>query len=115
MEFLVNNWSVLVAVIAVIVAVASVIYNFSGQTSQEQIEKLKEWLLIAVTEAEKELGSGTGELKLRYVYNLFLTKFPYLAKIISFEQFKLYIDEALDKLKSLLDNNENIKSYIEKK
>ncbi|MCM1334369.1 MAG: hypothetical protein NC084_12545 [Bacteroides sp.] len=26
---------------------------------------VKEWLLLAVTEAEKALGSGTGQLKLR--------------------------------------------------
>ncbi|MFR6482019.1 MAG: hypothetical protein ACLUPD_10785 [Anaerotignum faecicola] len=46
----------------------------------EQREKVKEWLLLAVTEAEKELGSGTGQLKLRYVYDLFLRRFPAVAK-----------------------------------
>lgn len=114
MNFLVDNWSLIIAVIAIIIAIASIIYNFSGESREEQINKLKEWLLIAVVEAEKELGSGTGELKLRYVYNLFLTRFPYLSKIISFEQFKIYIDEALDKLKDLLEGNEKVKNYVEK-
>ena len=55
--------------------------------TNEQLKKVKEWLLWAVAEAEKELGSGTGQLKLRYVYDMFIVKFPSLAKIISFETF----------------------------
>ena len=37
---------------------------------------VKEWLLWAVTQAEQYLGSGTGALKLRYVYDLAVEAFP---------------------------------------
>ena len=63
--------------------------------------------------AEKELGGGTGKLKLRYVYDLFLTKFSWLAKIISFEQFSELVDEALEEMKLLLNTNEQIAAIVE--
>ena len=48
---------------------------------------LKNWLLFAVAAAEKALGSQTGELKLRMVYDQFLTKFPVVSKFMSFKAF----------------------------
>ena len=39
----------------------------------------KEWLLFAVTEAEKSLGGGTGELKLHVTYDAFIKRFPLLS------------------------------------
>ena len=62
--------------------------------------------------AEKELGGGTGKLKLRYVYDLFLTKFNWLAKVISFEQFSDLVDEALEEMKRLLESNNAVKEIV---
>ena len=76
--------------------------------SAEQREKVKEWLLLAVTEAEKELGSGTGQLKLRYVYDLFLQRFPAVAKRISFETFSYWVDRALIDMREMLNKNKAI-------
>lgn len=75
-------------------------------------EKAKEWLLKAVIEAEKELGPKTGVLKLRYVYDLFLSKFPLLSKFVSFEEFSDMVDEALETMKHLLDTNSAIADYV---
>ena len=49
--------------------------KFAKSGKATQLESLRQWLLFAVTEAEKSLGSGTGKLKLRQVYDMFLTKF----------------------------------------
>ena len=62
--------------------------------------------------AEKELGGGTGKLKLRYVYDLFLTKFNWLAKVITFEQFSDLVDEALEEMKRLLESNNAVKEIV---
>lgn len=94
--------------------VGSFIKNFFQKTKPEQIEKIKEWLVIAVAEAEKELGGGTGQLKLRYVYDLFLVRFPDLAKVIPFVAFSQLVDEALDKFKDMLQSNKAVQTYIEK-
>ena len=61
---------------------------------ESQIAKVKEWLLFAVMQAEKELGSGTGQLKLRYVYDMFVSKFPYLVQFVSFEFFSKLVDDV---------------------
>ncbi|MCM1324342.1 MAG: hypothetical protein NC218_09275 [Acetobacter sp.] len=115
MEFLVSNWMLIVALIAAIAVGGYAIYAFVKRPTTEQISKVKEWLLYAVTAAEKELGSGTGQIKLRYVYDMFIAKFPYLVKIIPFETFSILVDEALDKFRGMLDSNTNLQNYIEQK
>lgn len=115
MEFFVNYWYLLIAAIAVLAISGYAIYTFVKKPTTEQISKVKEWLLYAVTAAEKELGSGTGQIKLRYVYDMFIAKFPYLVKVIPFETFSILVDEALDKFRSMLDTNSNLQSYIEQK
>ena len=67
-EWIVENWFIIVALAAVAGGVACAIYKFAGLPTKEQVAKIKQWLLLAVTTAEKELGNGTGQLKLRYVY-----------------------------------------------
>lgn len=82
--------------------------------TKSQIAKVKEWLLYAVTMAESEFGGGTGTIKLRYVYDLFVGKFPWLAKMISFEMFSGLVDEALVDMKKMLQTNEAAKMLVEK-
>lgn len=112
MNFIINNWSLLIAVVAVIAVAAGFIIKFKNLPTQAQIQKLKEWLLWAVTEAEKQLGGGTGRIKLRYVYDMFVTRFPSLAKIISFDYFSMLVDEALEEFRKLLSTNEKINQYV---
>lgn len=113
MEFIVENWPVLVAAVAIIAVAIAAIVIFFTSGKQEQIEKVKEWLLYATTLAEKELGGGTGKLKLRSVYDMFVVKFPWLVRVISFDYFSELVDEALVEMRNLLDTNENVKDYVE--
>lgn len=80
----------------------------------KQLKKVEEWLLYAVVEAERKLGSGTGELKLRYVYNMFVERFP-IAKIVSFGAFRHMVDVALKQMENMLSNNENVVKYVNRK
>ncbi len=112
MEFLASYWFLIVIAIAIIAVGGYAIYTFIKRPTTEQITKVKEWLLYAVTEAEKELGSGTGQIKLRYVYDMFIVKFPWLAKTISFESFSVLVDEVLEKFKGLLEQNEKLQTYV---
>lgn len=112
MDFIINNWIYILISAIVAVYLAYVIYKVITYPTEKKLSKLKEWLLYAVTEAEKELGSGTGQIKLRYVYNLFLSKFPYLAKVVSFDDFSKLVDEALEKFRELLKTNKSISEYV---
>lgn len=112
MELLMNYWYVIVGIVAVLIIAGISVYKFAGLPTKEQVAKVKEWLLYAVTVAESELGNGTGKLKLRSVYDMFISKFPVMAKMISFETFSLWVDDALDEMRKLLETNENIKQLI---
>lgn len=112
MKWTVENWFVLFGIIAMFVSAGFFMYRFFKLPRVEQIAKVKEWLKYAVAIAEKELGSGTGELKLRYVYDLFVGKFPAVAKIITFETFSGWVDDALEWLNEQLSSNESISELI---
>lgn len=112
LEYLLNNWYIWMAILCVTALVVIGIISFIRLPKSEQLGKIKEWLLWAVTNAEKELGSGTGELKLSMVYDMFIGRFPAFAKNFSFETFSLLVDEALETMRELLENNENINKFV---
>ena len=76
-------------------------------------QKVRNWLVWAVSKAEQEFGSGTGQLKLRSVYNQFIARFPKLSTFITFKRFSALVDEALDILSDMLKNGK-IANIIEK-
>lgn len=113
MTFMMENWYLFVAAVAVAVVIGVAIGKFLNLPTGEQMEKCKEWLLLAVVKAEKELGGGTGQLKLRTVYDLFLQRFPAVAKAISFDTFSLWVDEALEDMRKMLQDNKAVKDLVE--
>lgn len=112
MEFLIGYWWVILIIIAVCAVAGYCVYTFVKMPTNAQINKVREWLLYAVTEAEKELGGGTGQIKLRYVYDMFIAKFPFLVKAISFESFDLLVDEVLETFREMLESNQALKAYV---
>lgn len=112
MKFLIDNWFLLVALLAVLTSAGVSIYCFYKKPTSEQLQSIKEWLLYAVTEAERYLGGGTGQLKLRFVYDMFVEKFPHTSCLISFETFSGLVDEALEKMRSMLATNKAVETYV---
>lgn len=112
LDFLIDNWAVVVAAIAFGASVVVAVSSFVELPTQAQLDKVREWLLWAVTEAEKELGGGTGALKLRHVYDLFVARFPWLAKVVSFELFSQMVDEALEEMRELLETNQAVSALV---
>lgn len=89
-----------------VILLGVIIYMIVNQRS-----KIIEWLKYAVAEAEKLLGSGTGQLKLRQVYDWFCDKFPVIAAVLPFGVFSAWVDIALETLDKWLDNG-NVAAYI---
>lgn len=112
MDFIIENLGVIVAlaVTAIVIVISAIKFYKSG--TEKQIAKVREWLLYATSLAEKELGGGTGKLKLRFVYDMFVVKFPWLAKVISFERFSTIVDESLEEMNKLLATNDAVANYI---
>lgn len=104
-DFLLNYWQHILIGLLFITGVIFFILN--------QRKNIKEWLLYAVTKAERELGSKTGKIKLRQVYDWFIVSFPITSKIISFNAFSRLVDIALEEMRHLLETNEQCKLYVE--
>ena len=112
MKWLVNNWFVVFGILAVIDVIIIYSIEFVKKPKSTQISNIKEWLKYAVIQAEKELGSGTGQLKLRMVYNMAVEKFPVLIGIVTFDIFTVWVDDALSWMNKQLESNENIKLLV---
>jgi hypothetical protein len=109
-----DNIIIIMGVIGLIGIAIAALYYFMTLSKDKQIQMVKNWLLLAVVEAEKALGSGTGQLKLRYVYDLFITRFKYLSLVISFSQFSSLVDEAVEIMRNMIANNKQVEQYINK-
>ena len=112
LNFFIENWYFIVTAIVMVVMAGVICWNFFKLPTKEQIAKIKEWLLYAVTEAERELGGGTGQLKLRQVYDLFVQRFPAVAAVISFDTFSGWVDEALEQMREMLEQNQSVQKYV---
>lgn len=98
---------IIALVIGAIIAVIIIAYMVVNQKA-----KIMEWLKFAVIEAEKYLGGGTGQLKLRTVYDWFIEQFPIVAAIVPFEVFSAWVDVALVTMEAWLDDNKKVKTYV---
>lgn len=107
-----DTFTTILVTIIVICVIGLCIYGLFRKGKERQIEIILEWLLLAVIKAEKELGSGTGQIKLRFVYDLFIDKFKVVSYFISFSQFSILVDQALDIMKDMVSNNKKVEEYI---
>ena len=93
---------IIIGVVLAIVIIAGGIY----------VNGFKNWLVWAVSEAEALFGSKTGQLKLRYVYNMAVECFPTIAKFVPFAVFSNLVDSALAVMRDMIKNNKNIADAI---
>lgn len=106
-EFIATHW--LDIIIAVLFAALLGLLYYKGH---------KKWvytiLYSLVTEAEKQFGGGTGELKQAYVIKQVYNALPGIFKtIISAERICKWVDNALDIAKEKWAKNGYISDYIE--
>ena len=106
MNWLIENWSMLVVSIVILAVFFYAVYTKRANA--------KEWLKWACLMAQKELGKGTGQAKLRMVYDLFVKQFPWFATFISFSTVSAWVDEALVWVNKQLATNENLGNQIPK-
>ena len=109
------NVQIIVALVIVAIVLVCGVISFVKLPKEKKIANIKEWLKYAVVEAERELGSGTGQLKLRMVYDMAVKQFPFIVQLIPFDTFSKWVDEALDWMRSQLAENKAAQSYVESK
>lgn len=114
MNWFIENWYLLIGTAALVGAAVAVVKGFTGLPNEAQVEKIKEWLIWACIEAEKQLQSGTGQLKLRQVYDMFcaVPAFTWVAKVITFKTFSEWVSDALVTVKQMIVTNDTLAQYV---
>ena len=69
---------------------------------------------VTIIEDDKDsvIFSGDVEKFLRYVYDMFVARFAWLARVISFEAFSMMVDEALERMKKMLESNKAMQTLV---
>ena len=107
-----DNLLIALIILLGLCAAGIMICCFLKLSKEKQIEMIKQWLILAVTQAEKELGEKTGQIKLRYVYDMFIKRFKFASKFITFEQFSALVDESLKIMRHMIETNIAVANYI---
>ena len=113
MNWLFENWSLLVVIACALGVGFFYAMKFAKMDTANKAQAVKSWLLFAVLEAERIYKSGTGTYKLHYVYNLFVEKFGAFAMLVSFETFASWVDEVLIEMRRILETNKDIEAFID--
>lgn len=84
------------------------------KTAETNLRKaVSDWLLKAVIDAETELGTGTGKLKIRSVYERAIEIFgPTVYQVITLEQLDAMAQYPLEEMRHLLETNGAIADYV---
>ena len=81
--------------------------------SIDKLNTVKEALeLIEILEYDECIAVLTGTKNLPYVYDMFVARFAWLARVISFEAFSMMVDEALERMKKMLENNKAMQTLV---
>ncbi len=102
---MINNFAFWIVLFVICFGLGMFLGKFVKKSREEKIQVVKNWLLYAVAMAERELGSGTGRIKLGQVYEQFLVVFPQLQHVISFDTFARLVDEVLVQFQELIEEN----------
>lgn len=107
-EFLMLYW-VTILVWVIIIAALLVAWYF------RKIPLVKQALYSLVCSAEKQWGSGTGELKYAAVISMFYSKMPFpIRMMFPQEVISKWIEQAVVKLKFELSDGMDLFGYVEK-
>lgn len=97
-----DNWTTIMVVAGLGVAVFKKIKDWITKSEEEKIaiakEQITNTVLKLITNAEKEYSdwSKSGEIKRAEVIDMIYTKYPILSKVANQEELIAFIDNAID-------------------
>lgn len=120
LEFINNNWTLIITLCGLILGIYTKIKNYINLSREKKIdialEQIRKSMLELVSKSEKEYGSNTGKLKKSKVLEEIFNKYPELKYFTNQEELEKILDdiinENLDKMKKMLESNEEFKKYI---
>ncbi len=113
MSWLIENWSLIVVILTMIVSAILSIKKFLLLSPEEREKQIKQFLLVQVINAESSYDmQGVGRIKLSSVYNSFISKFGIFGLLMPFDKFSALVDDSLDEMRRLLESNVNVKEMV---
>lgn len=96
-----EKWIFIIALMFLLV-LCFMMPRFVKLSNKDKSKTIKAFLLVAVSIAEKELGSKKGQEKFFMVYKMFEANFPVISKYIPFALFNKWVNEALKRMEETL-------------
>lgn len=116
LNFVNNNWTMIFAIIVLIIAIGKKAVEFFSKSQDEQLEiakaQIKEVMLRLVTEAECDYYEWvkSGEIKRAQVIDEVFAMYPILSKVTNQADVIAWIDEAIDEalktMRKIFEENE---------
>lgn len=105
LQFIQNNYTSIIVTILFVVGMLLLYKN----NKKDIVRKI---LLSLVVQAEKALGSGTGELKYAWVVDNFYNRMPGIIKLLfTKKEIDTMIEQSVQKLKEVLASGVTLNSY----
>ncbi len=105
LNWLIENWFLIVIFLCFFGKSIINTINFLLMEPNKRLLFIRENILNLVLKAEEQLGSKTGELKLKLVINSFYKKYPIAKLIISETKLIEVIEESVTEMKNTLKKN----------
>ena len=102
LQFINDNWTVIIIIISLIIAIAQKVRSYFSKSNAEKIEiakaQISEIVLKLITDAEMdyELWEKAGSIKRAQVIQKIFTDYPILAKVSDQTEIIKFIDEVIN-------------------
>ena len=102
LEFINNNWTAIIIIIGLILAIYKKAVNFFGKSTEEKIDiakrQIKETVLKLITDAETDYFEWVeaGAIKRSQVVNKIFEMYPILSKATNQDELISWIDDMID-------------------
>ena len=115
LQFINDNWTSIVVIISLLIAIGRKVYTFLSKSKDEKIAiakaQIKETILKMITDAEVdyEEWNKAGSIKRSQVIAKIFSEYPVLSKVANQEDIIAFcdemIDEALKELRQIVKEN----------
>ena len=102
LEYINNNWTAIIIIIGLAIAIVKKVKDFFSKTNEEKIatakQQIKEIMLKLITDAETDYQTWikAGAVKRSQVINQVFEMYPILSKIANQEELIEWIDNVID-------------------
>ena len=102
LQFINDNWTTIVVIISLIIAIGKKTYDYFSKSDEERIEVAKKQIseiclkLISDAEVDYESWNKAGSIKRAQVIQKIFSEYPILSKVTDQEKLVEWIDETID-------------------